>query len=214
MIIHQELALAPNLSIAENIFLGNEQSRRGLIDWNRTNHAAAALLRRVGLAENPVTPVIDLGVGKQQLVEIAKALSKQVRLLILDEPTAALNDEDSAHLLDLLRGLRDEGITCVIISHKLNEVMAIADRVTILRDGRTITHAGHGGRRGHRGPDHLRHGRPRPGPPLPAARAAHRRGGAADRGLDRAQPHPARPGRGARAPTWCCAAARSSAWPG
>jgi putative multiple sugar transport system ATP-binding protein len=138
VIIHQELALAPNLSIAENIFLGNEQARRGLIDWNRTNHAAAELLRRVGLDENPVTPVVDLGVGKQQLVEIAKALSKQVRLLILDEPTAALNDEDSAHLLDLLRGLRDMGITCVIISHKLNEVLAVADRVTILRDGRTI----------------------------------------------------------------------------
>jgi putative multiple sugar transport system ATP-binding protein len=131
VIIHQELALVGNLSIAENIFLGNEQATRGLIDWNRTNAAAAALLRRVGLAENPVTPVLDLGVGKQQLVEIAKALSKQVRLLILDEPTAALNDEDSEHLLDLLRGLRDEGITCVIISHKLNEVMAVADRVTV-----------------------------------------------------------------------------------
>jgi putative multiple sugar transport system ATP-binding protein len=139
VIIHQELALAPNLSIAENIFLGNELSRRGLIDWNRTNHAAADLLRRVGLAENPVTQVVDLGVGKQQLVEIAKALSKQVKLLILDEPTAALNDEDSAHLLDLIRGLRDTGITCVIISHKLNEVLAVADRVTILRDGKTIS---------------------------------------------------------------------------
>ncbi len=139
VIIHQELALAPNLSVAENIFLGNEQSKRGLIDWNRTNAAAADLLRRVGLRENPVTPVLDLGVGKQQLVEIAKALSKKVRLLILDEPTAALNDDDSAHLLGLLRGLRDEGITCVIISHKLNEVLAIADRVTILRDGKTIT---------------------------------------------------------------------------
>ncbi|WP_127506024.1 multiple monosaccharide ABC transporter ATP-binding protein [Actinoplanes solisilvae] len=139
VIIHQELALASNLSIAENIFLGNEQSRRGLIDWNRTNAAAAELMRRVGLDENPVTQVIDLGVGKQQLVEIAKALSKQVKLLILDEPTAALNDDDSAHLLDLLRGLRDEGITCVIISHKLNEVLDIADRVTILRDGKTIT---------------------------------------------------------------------------
>jgi putative multiple sugar transport system ATP-binding protein len=139
VIIHQELALVPMLSIAENIYLGNEQAKNGLIDWNRTNAAADELLRRVGLHENPVTRVIDLGVGKQQLVEIAKALSKRVKLLILDEPTAALNDEDSAHLLDLLRGLRDEGITCVIISHKLNEVLAIADRVTILRDGRTIT---------------------------------------------------------------------------
>jgi len=139
VIIHQELALASNLSIAENIFLGNEQATRGLIDWNRTNAAASELMRRVGLRENPVTQVLDLGVGKQQLVEIAKALSKQVKLLILDEPTAALNDDDSAHLLDLLRGLRDEGITCVIISHKLNEVLDIADRVTILRDGKTIT---------------------------------------------------------------------------
>jgi putative multiple sugar transport system ATP-binding protein len=138
VIIHQELALSPYLSIAENIYLGNEQTRRGLIDWNRTNAEAGRLLARVGLAENPVTPVTDLGVGKQQLVEIAKALSKSVRLLILDEPTAALNDDDSAHLLDLLRGLRDEGLTAVIISHKLNEIRAIADSTTILRDGRTI----------------------------------------------------------------------------
>ncbi|MBG0562173.1 multiple monosaccharide ABC transporter ATP-binding protein [Actinoplanes aureus] len=138
VIIHQELALAHNLSIAENIFLGNEQAKRGFIDWNKTNHAADQLLRRVGLAESSVTPVVELGVGKQQLVEIAKALSKEVKLLILDEPTAALNDEDSEHLLGLLRGLRDEGITCVIISHKLNEVMSISDRVTILRDGKTI----------------------------------------------------------------------------
>ncbi|HUR08264.1 MAG TPA: multiple monosaccharide ABC transporter ATP-binding protein [Nonomuraea sp.] len=138
VIIHQELALCPQLSIAENIFLGNEQATRGMIDWNRTNHEAAELLNRVGLRENPVTLISDIGVGKQQLVEIAKALSKRVRLLILDEPTAALNDEDSAHLLDLLRGLRDEGITSVIISHKLNEVIDIADSITILRDGRTI----------------------------------------------------------------------------
>ncbi|WP_290056442.1 multiple monosaccharide ABC transporter ATP-binding protein [Amycolatopsis solani] len=138
VIIHQELALCGQLSIAENIFLGNEQQKRGWIDWNRTNHEAGALLKRVGLAENPTRAVQELGVGKQQLVEIAKALSKEVRLLILDEPTAALNDEDSAHLLDLLRGLRDEGVTCVIISHKLGEVTAIADTVTILRDGRTI----------------------------------------------------------------------------
>ncbi|MET0238103.1 MAG: multiple monosaccharide ABC transporter ATP-binding protein [Kibdelosporangium sp.] len=138
VIIHQELALCPQLSIAENIFLGNEIAKGGLIDWNRTNHAAGELLRRVGLAENPVTPVSELGVGKQQLVEIAKALSKEVKLLILDEPTAALNDGDSEHLLGLLRGLRAEGVTSVIISHKLNEIMSIADVITILRDGRTI----------------------------------------------------------------------------
>lgn len=138
VIIHQELALCPQLSIAENIFLGNERTRRGLIDWNHTNHQAARLLAQVGLAENPTTPVAAIGVGKQQLVEIAKALSKEVKLLILDEPTAALNDEDSAHLLDLLRGLRDAGITCVIISHKLNEILAIADTISILRDGELI----------------------------------------------------------------------------
>jgi putative multiple sugar transport system ATP-binding protein len=138
VIIHQELALCAQLSIAENIFLGNERAAGGLIDWNRTNHEAAELLRRVGLRDNPVTPVLDIGVGKQQLVEIAKALSKKVKLLILDEPTAALNDDDSAHLLDLLRGLRDEGVTSLIISHKLNEIAAIADSITILRDGRTI----------------------------------------------------------------------------
>ena len=138
VIIHQELALCAQLSIAENLFLGNERATRGMIDWNRTNHEAARLLARVGLRENPITPVADIGVGKQQLVEIAKALAKQVRLLILDEPTAALNDADSAHLLDLLRGLRADGITCVIISHKLDEIAAIADSLTILRDGRTV----------------------------------------------------------------------------
>lgn len=138
VIIHQELALIPELSIAENIFLGNETVSRGLINWDETNHRAQQLLTRVGLSENPTTKIIDLGVGKQQLVEIAKAMSKKVRLLILDEPTAALNDDDSAHLLDLLRGLRDEGITCVIISHKLNEILAIADQVTIIRDGQSI----------------------------------------------------------------------------
>jgi putative multiple sugar transport system ATP-binding protein len=125
--------------VAENIFLGNEVlGRGGLIDWNKANADADALLRSVGLDENPVTPVGQLGVGKQQLVEIAKALSKDVRLLILDEPTAALNDTDSAHLLDLLRRLRDRGITCIMISHKLNEITAISDRVTVIRDGRTV----------------------------------------------------------------------------
>jgi len=138
VIIHQELALSPHLSIAENIFLGNEQSSRGFIDWDRTNLEAAKLLARVGLGDSPATRASDIGVGKQQLVEIAKALSKDVKLLILDEPTAALNDEDSAHLLDLIRHLREQGITSIIISHKLNEIKAIADEVTIIRDGRTI----------------------------------------------------------------------------
>ncbi|PPB48231.1 ABC transporter ATP-binding protein [Arthrobacter pityocampae] len=138
VIIHQELALSPFLSVAENIFLGNEREKRGFINWNETNVEAAKLLRRVGLDLNPVVRARDIGVGKQQLVEIAKALSKNVKLLILDEPTAALNDEDSAHLLGLVKGLREEGITCIIISHKLNEIREIADSVTILRDGRTI----------------------------------------------------------------------------
>lgn len=139
VIIHQELALVPFLSIAENIFLGNEQrAGRGFVDWGATMRQAAGLLRRVGLRENPQTPVADLGVGKQQLVEIAKALSKQVELLILDEPTAALNDEDSATLLALIRELREQGIASIVISHKLGEIRRIADTVTILRDGRTI----------------------------------------------------------------------------
>ena len=138
VIIHQELALSPFLSIAENIFLGNERGSRGVVDWNATNSQAAELLARVGLTERPETRVADIGVGKQQLVEIAKALSKEVRLLILDEPTAALNDEDSAHLLGLLRGLREQGITSIIISHKLNELLAIADTITVIRDGHSI----------------------------------------------------------------------------
>jgi putative multiple sugar transport system ATP-binding protein len=138
VIIHQELALSPFLSIAENIFLGNERQRRGVVDWVKTNTEAAALLAQVGLSELPDTRVIDLGVGKQQLVEIAKALSKRVKLLILDEPTAALNDEDSANLLELIRGLNAQGITSIIISHKLNEITAIADTTTVIRDGRTV----------------------------------------------------------------------------
>ncbi|QIZ99925.1 multiple monosaccharide ABC transporter ATP-binding protein [Leifsonia sp. PS1209] len=138
VIIHQELALSPYLSIAENIYLGNERQRGGFIDWNETNVEAGKLLRRVGLRDNPITKIKDIGVGKQQLVEIAKALSKEVRILILDEPTAALNDDDSAHLLDLIRQLKDHGITSIIISHKLNEIKAIADKVTIIRDGQTI----------------------------------------------------------------------------
>ncbi|MEV6104514.1 multiple monosaccharide ABC transporter ATP-binding protein [Streptomyces sp. NPDC051940] len=139
VIIHQELALVPYLSIAENIFLGNEHASRGIISWSETLRHASALLKRVGLgAEKPQTRVADIGVGKQQLVEIAKALSKQVKLLILDEPTAALNDEDSRKLLDLILEFKSHGIACILISHKLNEVRRVADRVTILRDGRTI----------------------------------------------------------------------------
>ncbi|PKZ53272.1 ABC transporter ATP-binding protein [Gardnerella vaginalis] len=139
VIIHQELTLNPFLSISENIFMGNECSKNGVIDWSETRAKAAELLERVGLPEDPDTKIMDIGVGKQQLVEIAKALSKNVKLLILDEPTAALNDEDSAHLLQLVRQLRDEhGVTSIIITHKLNEVAVIADNVTIIRDGSTV----------------------------------------------------------------------------
>ena len=138
VIIHQELALSPYLSIAENIFLGNERATRGVINWSRTNADAGKLLAEVGLAEHPDTKIYDIGVGKQQLVEIAKALAKRVKLLILDEPTAALNDEDSANLLTLIQSLRERGITSIIISHKLNELLRVADRTTVIRDGQTI----------------------------------------------------------------------------
>jgi putative multiple sugar transport system ATP-binding protein len=139
VVIQQELALSPFLSIAENIFLGNEKQKNGIIDWNRTRSDAIKVMGRVGLMESPEAKIMDIGVGKQQLVEIAKALSKNVKLLVLDEPTAALNDEDSAHLLGILRDLRDNhGVTSVIISHKLNEIKAITDNVSIIRDGSTV----------------------------------------------------------------------------
>src|SRR5690606_22100486 len=138
VIIHQELALSPFLSIAENIFLGNERQSKKIINWQKTFIDAKKLLERVGLNESPNTAVMDIGVGKQQLVEIAKALSKNVKLLILDEPTAALNETDSENLLNLLLGLKKQGITSILISHKLNEVSSISDNITILRDGQTI----------------------------------------------------------------------------
>ncbi|NGP18313.1 multiple monosaccharide ABC transporter ATP-binding protein [Devosia aurantiaca] len=138
VIIHQELALVPMLSIAENIFLGNEQAKSGVIDWDETRDGARKLLRMVGLSEDPNTLVTNIGVGKQQLVEIAKALSKQVQLLILDEPTASLSEKDSQALLDLLLEFKKQGITSIIISHKLNEIARVADRVTVIRDGRAI----------------------------------------------------------------------------
>ncbi|MCI5085378.1 MAG: sugar ABC transporter ATP-binding protein [Rhodovulum sp.] len=139
IIIHQELALVPLLSIAENLFLGNECAAGGVINWPDTFKRTEALLRKVGLKEPPSTLVDKLGVGKQQLVEIAKALSKKVRLLILDEPTAALSESDSQALLDLMLELKAEGVTSIIISHKLNEVRRVADSVTVIRDGTTVS---------------------------------------------------------------------------
>jgi len=138
-IIHQELALIPSLSIAENVFLGNEQTDKGLIiNWDKTRIRTSEMLKKVGLNERTDTKVKDIGLGKQQLVEIVKALAKDVRLLILDEPTAALNDKDSDFLLDLLVDLKEHGITSIIISHKLNEITKVADEITIIRDGATI----------------------------------------------------------------------------
>ncbi|MDX8046419.1 multiple monosaccharide ABC transporter ATP-binding protein [Gracilibacillus sp. S3-1-1] len=138
VIIHQELALSPYLSIAENIFLGNERESQHIMKWQETFSEAKRLLERVGLKDSPETAVMDIGVGKQQLVEIAKALSKNVKLLILDEPTAALNETDSENLLKLLLELKQQGMSSILISHKLNEVSLVADSITILRDGKTI----------------------------------------------------------------------------
>lgn len=138
VIIHQELALVPSLSIAENIFLGNERQKFGVINWFEATIKTQALLKKVGLNESPQTLITDIGVGKQQLVEIAKALSKEVRLLILDEPTASLNESDSDALLNLLLEFKAQGISSILISHKLNEVSKVADSITILRDGATI----------------------------------------------------------------------------
>ncbi len=140
VIIHQELALSPYLSVAENVFMGNEQtSMRGVINWTETRSRAKEMLEKVGLGdENLEAPINSLGVGKQQLIEIAKALAKKVDLLILDEPTAALNDEESAQLLEIMLKLKKQGITCIIISHKLNEISYVADAITVIRDGHTI----------------------------------------------------------------------------
>lgn len=137
-IIYQELALIPEMTVYENIFLGHEIKNGSLIDWNETIKRAGQMLKKVKLNVNLAEKVRDLGVGKRQLVEIAKALSKDVKLLILDEPTAALNEDDSENLLNLLRELKSHGVTCVLISHKLREVIEIADSVTVLRDGQTI----------------------------------------------------------------------------
>ncbi len=137
-IIYQELALVPEMTVYENIFLGHEIRNGPMVDWNETIKQAGEMLKKVKLNVNPAAKVKELGVGKQQLVEIAKALSKNVKLLILDEPTAALNEDDSENLLKLLRELREHGVTCILISHKLKEVLSIADSITVLRDGQTI----------------------------------------------------------------------------
>ena len=146
IIIHQELALVPLLSIAENIFLGHEIARGGVIDWFEAFKRTKDLLAKVGLNEHPNTLITHLGTGKQQLVEIAKALNKKVKLLILDEPTSSLNETDSNALLALLKELKAQGIASILISHKLNEVLKVADRITVLRDGMAVdtldTHTG------------------------------------------------------------------------
>jgi putative multiple sugar transport system ATP-binding protein len=138
IIIHQELALVPLLSIAENIFLGNEPAKYGVIDWHEAFSRTRELLAKVGLKESPNALITNLGVGKQQLVEIAKALAKKVKLLILDEPTASLNESDSDALLKLLLEFKSHGITSILISHKLNELARVADSITVLRDGTTV----------------------------------------------------------------------------
>jgi putative multiple sugar transport system ATP-binding protein len=138
VIIHQELALVPLLSIGENMFLGNERETYGKIDWDKTYAKADKLLKMVGLEESSRTLIKEISVGKQQLVEIAKALAKDVKLLILDEPTASLNESDSRKLLDLLLEFKKQGMTSILISHKLNEVEYVADRITIIRDGAVI----------------------------------------------------------------------------
>ncbi|NJM30258.1 MAG: sugar ABC transporter ATP-binding protein [Rhizobiales bacterium] len=138
IIIHQELALVPLLSIAENIFLGHEPAKGGVIDWFEAFARTKELLKKVGLAEHPNTLITNIGTGKQQLVEIAKALNKSVKLLILDEPTSSLNETDSNALLALLREFKAHGISSILISHKLNEVLKVADRITVLRDGMTV----------------------------------------------------------------------------
>ena len=139
VIIHQELALVPLLTIGENMFLGNERGSKAKINWSETFDKADELLRMVGLKDSSKTLIKDIGVGKQQLVEIAKALGKNVKLLILDEPTASLNDTEAKHLLDLLLEFKKQGMTSIIISHKLNEVSYVADKITVIRDGTSIT---------------------------------------------------------------------------
>ena len=138
VIIHQELALVPEMTIGENMYLGNERGRKSKIDWDTTFVEADKYLKMVGLSESSKVLIKEIGTGKQQLVEIAKALAKNARLLILDEPTSSLNEEDSRALLDLMLGFKKQGMTMIIITHKLNEVSYVADKITVVRDGSTI----------------------------------------------------------------------------
>ena len=138
VIIHQELALVPQMSIGENMFLGNERGKKAAINWNETYKEADKYLKMVGLTESSHVLIKDIGTGKQQLVEIAKALAKHARLLILDEPTSSLNEQDSRALLDLMLEFKKQGMTMIIITHKLNEVVYVADKITVVRDGSTI----------------------------------------------------------------------------
>ncbi len=137
-VIYQELALVPEMTVAENLCLGHAPVRRGLIDWDAVYTQAARVLKMAKIELDPTTPVKDLGVAERQLVEIAKALSKDPRVLILDEPTAALSDDEVQRLLDVVRDLKARGIAAIYISHKFEEVFAIADRITVLRDGKSI----------------------------------------------------------------------------
>jgi putative multiple sugar transport system ATP-binding protein len=184
IIIHQELALVPLMSIAENIFLGNEQATLGVIDNEATHAGRSNCSRKVGLEESPDELITNLGVGKQQLVEIAKALAKKVKLLILDEPTASLNENDSQALLDLLLEFKAQGMTMIMISHKLNEIARVADSVTVI--ARRFDRADHGlpRRADQRGRNHPPHGRTRNGRPLSAPRAEYWRDGVRGQGLD------------------------------
>ena len=138
VIIHQELALVPQMSIGENMFLGNERGKKNAINWNETYGEADKYLKMVGLSESSRVLIKDIGTGKQQLVEIAKALAKHAKLLILDEPTSSLNETDSRALLDLMLEFKKQGMTMIIISHKLNEVVYVADKITVVRDGSTV----------------------------------------------------------------------------
>ncbi len=180
-LIAQELALVPELSVAENLVLGHEPMRRGLIDWDAVAANAQTALARVGLDVDPDRPVKELGIGQQQMVEIAKALSKDARILVLDEPTAALTEADAQRLLAVIGELRARGVSSIYISHRLEEVFQIADRITVLRDGRSV--ATHPTARAHHGQGDLDDGRPRGEEPLPAPDPGRGQVAAQGRGL-------------------------------